>query len=201
MIERRSSVVDHGTWPGIEQREMRMDISGLLEGPTMWSIPPAIELVCNYLFLHTSTRLNYQTGPFEVESTLKLHPAVIESAVVATPDSTRSEVVKAFIVLTSEYAKKTKLQAEIDALTKEIQEFCKKNASPYKYPRKIQFVDVSFLPKTISGKIKRAELKALEWSKAKKAKLWFNWKNKIFVIEPVLATACADEILLGNGCS
>jgi len=80
-------------------------------------------------------------------------------------------VVKAFIVLTSEYAKKTKSQVEIDALTKEIQEFCKKNASPYKYPRKIQFVDASFLPKTISGKIKRAELKALEWSKEKKAKL------------------------------
>jgi len=50
-------------------------------------------------------------------------------------------------------------------LTKEIQEFCKKNAAPYKYPRKIEFVDATFLPKTISGKIKRAELKAMEWSK------------------------------------
>jgi acyl-coenzyme A synthetase/AMP-(fatty) acid ligase len=106
-----------------------------------------------------------------VESALKLHPAVIESAVVASPDTTRSEIVKAFVVLTSEYSQKTKSEAEIEALAKEIQEFCKRNASPYKYPRKIQFVDASFLPKTISGKIKRAELKALEWSKEKKAKL------------------------------
>lgn len=106
-----------------------------------------------------------------MESTLKLHPAVIESAVVASPDPTRSEIVKAFIVLTSEYAEKTKSSLEIEALTKEIQNFCKKNASPYKYPRKIEFVDASFLPKTISGKIKRAELKALEWNNEKKAKL------------------------------
>ena len=106
-----------------------------------------------------------------MESTLKLHLAVIESAVVASPDSTRSEIVKAFIVLTAEYAEKTKSNSEIEALTKEIQNFCKKNASPYKYPRKIEFVDASFLPKTISGKIKRAELKALEWNKEKKAKL------------------------------
>ena len=96
---------------------------------------------------------------------------MIESAVVASPDSTRSEVVKAFIVLTSEYSKKVNSKVEIEVLTKEIQEFCKKNASPYKYPRKIQFVDASFLPKTISGKIKRAELKALEWSKERKSKL------------------------------
>jgi acyl-coenzyme A synthetase/AMP-(fatty) acid ligase len=48
------------------------------------------------------------------------------------------------------------------ALTRELQEFCKRNAAPYKYPRKIEFVDAAFLPKTISGKIKRAELKSLE---------------------------------------
>ena len=109
--------------------------------------------------------LTIMSGPFEVESTLKLHPAVIESAVVASPDSKRSEVVKAFIVLTSEYSQKTKFEAEKEALTKEIQDFCKENASPYKYPRKVQFVDASFLPKMISGKIKRAELKKMEWRK------------------------------------
>lgn len=51
-------------------------------------------------------------------------------------------------------------------LIKELQDFCKQNAAPYKYPRKIQFVDPDFLPKTISGKIKRSELKGLEWSGA-----------------------------------
>lgn len=107
---------------------------------------------------------NFQTpGPFEVESTLKLHPSVVESAVVASPDPQRDEVVKAFIVLTSSAA--SKLKADSSATSKlidELQSFCKTNAAPYKYPRKIEFVDASFLPKTISGKIKRAELKRLE---------------------------------------
>lgn len=125
----------------------------------------------SYPYPKLFNQLNGITGPFEVESTLKLHHAVIESAVVASPDSTRSEVVKAFIVLTSEYSRKTKSNIEIETLTKEIQDFCKKNASPYKYPRKIQFVDGSFLPKTISGKIKRAELKKMEWSKMRQTKL------------------------------
>lgn len=105
----------------------------------------------------------FSLGPFEVESTLKLHPAVIESAVVASPDPHRSEVVKAFIVLTSSYSSQTKSEREKEILVKELQEFCKENAAPYKYPRKIQFVDASELPKTISGKIKRNELKAAEW--------------------------------------
>jgi acyl-coenzyme A synthetase/AMP-(fatty) acid ligase len=60
---------------------------------------------------------------------------------------------------------------EIDALTTDIQDFCKRNGSPYKYPRKIQFVEMSFLPKTISGKIQRAVLKATEWKQIEKAKL------------------------------
>ncbi|KAL2357715.1 hypothetical protein BJ546DRAFT_324187 [Cryomyces antarcticus] len=101
----------------------------------------------------------YRIGPFEVESTLKQHPAVVESAVVSSPDSSRGEVVKAFIVLTKQY-----VQRDADLLVKELQDFCKKNAAPYKYPRKIQFVDATFLPKTISGKIKRNELKRLEWT-------------------------------------
>jgi len=71
-------------------------------------------------------------GPFEVESTLKMHPAVAESAVVSSPDSSRGEVVKAFVVLTTEYGSKSKP----DNLIKELQEFCKEHAVPYKYPQK-----------------------------------------------------------------
>src|ERR1700743_1527003 len=95
------------------------------------------------------------TGPFEVESTLKLHPSVVESAVVGSPDPARDEVVKAFIVLTDAAARTiSQNPAASDELVKELQEFCKRNAAPYKYPRKIEFVDSVFLPKTISGKIK-----------------------------------------------
>lgn len=98
-------------------------------------------------------------GPFEVESTLKEHPAVVESAVVASPDPIRVEVVKAFIVLAPFYASlkdKTSLKLEI-------QNFCKQRAAPYKYPRKVEFVDASFLPKTTSGKIKRSTLRSEEF--------------------------------------
>jgi medium-chain acyl-CoA synthetase len=102
----------------------------------------------------------YRIGPFEVESTLKQHPAVVESAVVSSPDTSRGEVVKAFIVLTQQYR-----QRDEEMLKKDLQDFCKKNAAPYKYPRKIQFVPADFLPKTISGKIRRNELKKMEWSK------------------------------------
>jgi medium-chain acyl-CoA synthetase len=102
-----------------------------------------------------------------VESTLKLHPAIAESAVVASPDPSRGEVVKAFVVLTSEY----KSRSNSEALVKELQDFCKEKAAPYKYPRKIQVVDANFLPKTISGKIKRNELKAMEWERGEKSKL------------------------------
>ena len=106
----------------------------------------------------------YRIGPFEVESTLKLHPSVVESAVVASPDPQREEVVKAFIVLTDEAAKTLKQGGESgrEQLVLELQDFCKENAAPYKYPRKMEFVDAIFLPKTISGKIKRSELKKLE---------------------------------------
>lgn len=84
---------------------------------------------------------------------------------VASPDAARDEVVKAFVVLTDGAAKELKQSrssSQEDKLVKELQDFCKQHAAPYKYPRKIEFVDASFLPKTISGKIKRAELKALE---------------------------------------
>ncbi|KAM0704097.1 hypothetical protein Q7P35_008329 [Cladosporium inversicolor] len=110
----------------------------------------------------------YRIGPFEVESTLKQHPAVVESAVVSSPEESRGEVVKAFVVLTEEAAGKDQ-----DRLAKELQDFCKEHAAPYKYPRKIQFVDAAFLGqyKTISGKTQRKRLKELEWKGQPKSKL------------------------------
>ena len=106
----------------------------------------------------------YRVGPFEVESTLKQHSAIVESAVVSSPDSSRGEVIKAFIVLTEQAAKGNQ-----ESLVKELQDFCKENAAPYKYPRKIQFVDAQFLPKTISGKIQRKKLKQMEWADESKS--------------------------------
>jgi len=99
----------------------------------------------------------YRIGPFEVESALFEHKAVAESAVVSTPDETRGEAVKAFVVLAKGY------EAH-DGLVKELQDFCKQATAPYKYPRQIEFVPS--LPKTISGKVKRKELREQEWQKA-----------------------------------
>ncbi|XP_059547996.1 acyl-coenzyme A synthetase ACSM3, mitochondrial isoform X4 [Myotis daubentonii] len=98
----------------------------------------------------------YRIGPFEVESALAEHPAVAESAAVSSPDPIRGEVVKAFIVLNPNYKSHGQEQ-----LKKEIQEHVKKTTAPYKYPRKVEFVQE--LPKTISGKIKRNELRKKEW--------------------------------------
>jgi medium-chain acyl-CoA synthetase len=97
----------------------------------------------------------YRIGPFEVESALIEHPAVAESAVVASPDETRGEVVKAFVVLAKGYAAS-------DALAQELRDHVKRVTAPYKYPRLIEFVDA--LPKTISGKILRKDLRAREWA-------------------------------------
>ncbi|NHM25724.1 AMP-binding protein [Desulfofundulus sp. TPOSR] len=97
----------------------------------------------------------YRIGPFEVESALLEHPAVAESAVVSSPDEIRGEVVKAFVVLAPGYQPS-------DELVKELQEHVKKITAPYKYPRKVEFVES--LPKTISGKIRRVELREREWA-------------------------------------
>jgi medium-chain acyl-CoA synthetase len=101
----------------------------------------------------------YRIGPFEVESALIEHPAVAESAVVSSPDEVRGEVVKAFVVLAPGYKAS-------DELVKELQDHVKKVTAPYKYPRKVQFVDS--LPKTISGKIRRIELRDREWVQKRK---------------------------------
>ena len=96
----------------------------------------------------------YTIGPFEVEDALVKHPSVKECAVVASPDEIRGHVVKAFVVL------KDGLEYEEHALIKELQTFAKEMTAPYKYPRKIEFIDE--LPKTISGKIRHLELRERE---------------------------------------
>lgn len=98
----------------------------------------------------------YRIGPFEVESALFEHEAVAESAVVSSPDPIRGEVVKAFVVLTAG-------REPSEALTAELQNHVKATTAPYKYPRKIEFV--TSLPKTVSGKIRRKELRDQEWKK------------------------------------
>lgn len=94
----------------------------------------------------------YRIGPFEVESALMSHPAVIECAITGVPDEIRGMVVKATIVLTPEFKGK-----EGPELVKELQDHVKKETAPYKYPRVIEFVEE--LPKTISGKIRRVEIR------------------------------------------
>lgn len=94
----------------------------------------------------------YRIGPFEIESILMEHPAVMECAVTGAPDPIRGTVVKATIVLTAAYKDKAG-----DALVKELQNYVKNTTAPYKYPRIIEFTDE--LPKTFSGKIKRADIR------------------------------------------
>jgi acetyl-CoA synthetase len=94
----------------------------------------------------------YRIGPFEVESALVEHPAVAEAAAVATPDAERGAVVAAVVVLRSG-------EVGDERLVRELQEHVKRSTAPYKYPRIVRFVDE--LPKTASGKIKRAELRLL----------------------------------------
>jgi len=93
----------------------------------------------------------YRIGPFEVESAVISHPAVLECAITGYPDPVRGQVVKATIVLTNGYNPS-------DELIKEIQNHVKNVTAPYKYPRVIEFVDE--LPKTISGKIRRVEIRS-----------------------------------------
>jgi acetyl-CoA synthetase len=99
----------------------------------------------------------YRIGPFEVESALLEHPAVQEAAVVGSPDDIRGLIVKAFVILKPGFKPS-------EALIREIQNHVKKVTAPYKYPRAIEFVDS--LPKTISGKIRRNELRDREMKKS-----------------------------------
>lgn len=99
----------------------------------------------------------YRIGPMEVENALMEHPAVLECAAVASPDETRGEVVKAFVIL-----KPGIIPSK--ALAKELQDFSKALTAPYKYPRRIAFVQD--LPKTNTGKIQRRVLKLREFAAA-----------------------------------
>ena len=98
----------------------------------------------------------YRIGPFEVESALKEHPAVAESAVIASPDAMRGEIVKAYVIPAPGYIPSLELATEL-------QDYVKKVTAPYKYPREVEFVES--LPKTISGKIRRVELREMERQK------------------------------------
>lgn len=99
----------------------------------------------------------YRIGPFEIESVLITHPSVLECAVTGAPDPIRGQVVKATVVLARGYTPS-------DELAKELQNHVKKNTAPYKYPRIVEFVDE--LPKTISGKIKRVQIRKEDSKKA-----------------------------------
>jgi len=99
----------------------------------------------------------YRIGPFEVESALIEHPAVAEAAVVGKPDPERGQIVKAFVTLAPGYVGGPEL-------TQELQDHVKRVTAPYKYPREIEYVDD--LPKTVSGKIRRVELREMEQTRA-----------------------------------
>jgi len=96
------------------------------------------------------TSAAYRIGPFEVESALVEHPAVMEAAVVGKPDPERTEIVCAFCILAPGWTPS-------DDLSRELQDHVKHVTAPYKYPREIHYV--AELPKTISGKIRRSELR------------------------------------------
>jgi acetyl-CoA synthetase len=100
----------------------------------------------------------FRIGPFEVESACLEHPAVKEAAAVASPDELRGNVVKAFIVLADGHEPS-------DELVKDIQQHVRARLSAYAYPRKIEFVDD--LPKTLTGKIRRIELREREMEATK----------------------------------
>jgi len=115
------------------------------------------------------TTAGYRVGPFEVESSLKEHPAILESAVVASPSSDRFEIIKAYIVLTDKARSEHSIAASQDRLKQDIIQFVKAQSAAYKVPKEIEFVDQ--LPKTVSGKIRRVELRNLEYEKKKEVVL------------------------------
>ena len=119
------------------------DIAWRDEGGYFWYVGRADDVIKSS---------GYRIGPFEVESALMTHPAVVECAITGVPDEIRGQVVKATIVLSSEYRDRAG-----DDLIREIQSHVKRVTAPYKYPRIVEFVDV--LPKTISGKIRRVEIR------------------------------------------
>ncbi|NLA76630.1 MAG: AMP-binding protein, partial [Clostridiales bacterium] len=98
----------------------------------------------------------YRIGPFEIESVLNEHPAVMESAVTGVPDDLRGNLVKATIVLREGVEPSEELK-------KELQTYVKRETAPYKYPRVIEFVNS--LPRTVNGKVRRAEIRRMDIEK------------------------------------
>lgn len=112
------------------------------------------------IFPNSLLTLHSALGPTEVESVLLEHPAVKNVAVVASPSAERGEVVKAFVVLTDRAR-----EQDATKLMTMLQDYCKKESAPYKYPRRVEFVDEEFFPRTTSGKIQRALLRKMEESR------------------------------------
>lgn len=111
----------------------------------------------------------YRVGPFEVESAVMQHPSVLECAITGVPDPVRGQIIKATIVLAKDYrpapdATREQIRELHKRLTKEIQEHVKQATEPFKYPRVVEFVDE--LPKTISGKIRRVQIRQQDDLKA-----------------------------------
>ena len=115
----------------------------------------------------------YRIGPFEVESALIKHPSVVESAVVPAPDPVRGAVVKAYVVLRRGYTPSQELADELAA-------FVARETGPYKHPRKVEFVESLEAVKTISGKIRRKNLRLAEYGKLERSV-----QGKEFVVKPL----------------
>ena len=135
-IEDRRAGDPQGTGPWLTGDRVREDGDGYL-----WFEGRADDVIVS---------AGYRIGPFEVESALVAHRAVAEAAAVAAPDEERGAVVRAVVVLRDGHAPSP-------ALAKELQEHVKRETAPYKYPRIVDFV--AELPKTASGKVRRAELR------------------------------------------
>jgi acyl-coenzyme A synthetase/AMP-(fatty) acid ligase len=147
---------EDGTWHIEDRAGESMDGAGPTPGSEPWHTGDRVrEDGDGYLWFEgraddVISSAGYRIGPFEVESALVAHPAVAEAAAVAAPDEERGAVVRAVVVLREGYTPSP-------ALAKELQEHVKRETAPYKYPRIVDFADE--LPKTSSGKIKRAELR------------------------------------------
>ncbi|CCD47796.1 similar to amp-dependent synthetase and ligase [Botrytis cinerea T4] len=99
----------------------------------------------------------YRIGPSEVEAVLQSHPGVLESAVVGIPDEERGSIIKAYVVLNQEYETKAPRKLQV-----ELRQHCLNNSAPYKCPRVIEFIRGAKLPRTVTGKVQRHELRAWE---------------------------------------
>jgi medium-chain acyl-CoA synthetase len=103
----------------------------------------------------------YRIGPSEVEAVLQMHPGVLESAVIGVPDEERGSIIKAYVVLNEEYE-----QHPLRKLKVELRQHCLYHSAPYKCPRVIEFLSKTELPRTVTGKVQRHELRAREQRKS-----------------------------------